>query len=124
MNKKNERIDFSQISQLAKTNPKYASILSSLAQIDSTIKKMIGDEIENLDDGSLYYIKTELMNHCYIVYLYYLPRQLTVATSWTLSDFLLKCENKIIEFDIKVKVEEMINRLKAKKVFNDKINWV
>lgn len=121
---KDEKIDFNQIAQLAKTNPKYASLLSSLAQIDSTIKKMIADEIENIDDGSQYFIKTELMNRCYMVYLYYVPRRLTVATSWTISDFLLKCENKIIEYDIKVRVEQMISRFKAKQVHSDKINWV
>lgn len=124
MDEINEKIDFSQITKLAKANPKYAALLTSLAQIDSTVRKMVADEVENLDDGSLYYIRTELMNKCYIIYLYYLPRKLTVATSWTLGDFLVKCESKTVEYDIKVRVENMINRLKAKKVFNERINWV
>lgn len=110
---------------MAKENPRYAKMFAGLAQIDNIIKKFVEDIICNQADPSIYYIKTELMAQCYTLYLYNAERQATIGVSWPLADFLMKCENKSIEFDVNAKVTQIINKFgEAGLSTGDKINWI
>ena len=123
--KKPDTINLNQLSELARTNPKYAKMFTGLAQIDNYIKKFVKDIVCNQADPSIYYIKTELMAQCYTLYLFNTERQATVGVSWPLVDFLMKCENKSIELDINVKVKKMIAKFGESGLSTgDKINWI
>ena len=122
--KKPDALNLNQLSELARTNPKYARMFAGLAQIDNYIKKFVEDIICNETDHSIYYIKTELMAQCYTLYLFNRERQATIGVSWPLADFLTKCENKTIEYDINIKVKQMIIRFGETGLSTgDKINW-
>lgn len=121
----NNGINLNQLEQLAKQNPKYTQMFAGLAKIDNTIKKFVEDIVCNQVDPSAYYIKTELMSQCYNLYLFNSERQATVGVSWPLIDFLQKCENKTIEYEINTKVIQMINKFgKSNLDTGDKINWI
>lgn len=125
VSKKPDTINLNQLSTMAKENPRYAKMFAGLAQIDNTIKKFVEDIICNQTDPSVYYIKTELMAQCYTLYLYNAERQATIGVSWPLADFLIKCENKTIEFDVNTKVTQIINKFgEAGLSTGDKINWI
>ena len=117
-------INFNQLGELAKANPKYAKMFAGLAQIDNTIKKFIQDIVCNQADPSVYYIKTELMSQCYNLYLFNSERNAIVGVSWPLVDFLQKCENKVIQLEINTKVIQMINKFGEQHLDTDKINWI
>lgn len=123
--KASDAINLNQLAELAKANPKYAKMFAGLAQIDNFVKKFVEDIICNQTDASVYYIKTELMNQCYTLYLYNSERQATVGVSWPLADFLNKCETKTIEYDINTKVTQMIKKFGTSGLSTgDKINWI
>lgn len=123
--KKTDTLNLNQLSELARTNPKYAKMFAGLAQIDNYIKKFVEDIVCNDADPSVYYIKTELMAQCYTLYLFNSERQATIGVSWPLADFLVKCENKTIEFDINAKVRQIIKKFgEAGLSTGDKINWI
>lgn len=123
--KKPDTINLNQLSELARTNPRYAKMFAGLAQIDNYIKKFVRDIICNTTDDSIYYIKTELMAQCYTLYLFNAERQATVGVSWPLVDFLKKCEDKTIEFDINTKVRQMIIKFGETGLSTgDRINWI
>lgn len=123
--KKPETINLNQLSEMARTNPKYAKMFAGLAQIDNYIKKFVQDIVCNQADGSVYYIKTELMAQCYTLYLYNSERQATVGVSWPLVDFLKKCEDKTIEIDMNIKVKQMITKFGESGLSTgDRINWI
>ena len=123
--KKPDTLNLNQLSEMAKANPKYAKMFAGLAQIDNHIKKFVQDIVCNETDPSTYYIKTELMAQCYTLYLYNSERQATVGVSWPLADFLKKCENKTIEFDINIKVKKMITKFGESGLSTgDKITWL
>lgn len=120
-----EAINLNNLAQLAKANPKYAQMFAGLAQIDNFVKDFVKDIVKNTTDDSVYYIKTELMNQCYTLYLFNTERQATVGVSWTLADFLQKCEDKSIEYDMNIKVKKMIEKFgKAGLSTGEKINWI
>jgi hypothetical protein len=123
--KKTDTINLNQLSNLAKSNPRYAKMFAGLAQIDNYVKQFAKDIVCNQTDDSVYYIKTELMAQCYTLYLYNSERQATVGVSWPLVDFLKKCEDKTIEIDMNVKVKQMINKFNENGLSTgDRINWI
>jgi hypothetical protein len=123
--KKADTLNLNQLSELARTNPKYAKMFAGLAQIDNYIKKFVEDIVRNQTDPSIYYIKTELMAQCYTLYLFNSERQATVGVSWPLADFLTKCEDKTIELDMNIKVKRMISKFgEAGLSTGDKITWI
>lgn len=119
-------LNLNDLYKLAKKDPKYTNLYAGLFQIDRQIKNMVSDTIVNLvDDPDMYYSKTLLLNQCYNLYLYNVERQATVGVSWTMADFLLKCENKTIQDDIRDKVTRMVRKFgEANIEGGEKINWV
>jgi hypothetical protein len=119
-------LNLNDLYKLAKKDPKYTNLYAGLFQIDRQIKNMVSDTIVNLvDDPDMYYSKTLLLNQCYNLYLYNVERQATVGVSWTMADFLLKCENKTIQDDIRDKVTRMVRKFgEANIESGEKINWV
>lgn len=123
--KKPDTLNLNQLSELARTNPKYAKMFAGLAQIDNYIKKFVEDIVCNQTDNTVYYIKTELMAQCYTLYLFNSERQATIGVSWPLADFLHKCENKTIEYDINTKVQQMISKFGESGISTgERINWI
>ena len=123
--KKTNVINLNQLSEMAKKNPKYTTVLAGLYKIDNHIKKFAEDIICNQTDHSVYYIKTELMAQCYTLYLFNSERVATVGVSWPLADFLKKCENKTIEYEITEKVIRMIKKFGETGISTgDRINWI
>ncbi len=123
---KPDTLNLNQLAELAKKNPRYAKMFAGLAQIDNSIKKFVEDIVCNqVDNQATYYIKTELMSQCYTLYLYNSERQATVGVSWPLVDFLKKCEDKTIEYDVNGKVIKMIKRFGDTGLSTgNKINWI
>ena len=100
-------------------------MLQGLYSIDVIIKNFVSNTIENYDDSSLYYIKTELMSQCYNLYLYSIERQAIVGVTWELTDFLTKCETKLIESDVEKKTIKMLEKFKQQKLMlGERINWI
>lgn len=125
ISKTSDGINLNSLAQLAKTNPKYAKLFAGLAQIDNSIKDFVKDIICNIADDKVYYVKTELMSQCYTLYLFNSERQATVGVSWPLADFLEKCENKKIEYDVNLKVRKMVLKFNEKDLpSGDKIIWI
>lgn len=123
--RRTDTLNLNQLSELARNNPKYAKMFTGLAQIDNHIKKFVEDIVCNTTDCSIYYIKTELMAQCYTLYLFNAERQATVGVSWPLAIFLQKCENMTIEYDINIKVKQMIDKFGETGLkTGDKINWI
>ena len=100
-------------------------MLSFNESIDNYIKKFVEDIVCSQADPSVYYIKTELMAQCYTLYLYNSERQATVGVSWPLVDFLKKCEDRTIEYDINLKVRQMIVKFGESGISTgERINWI
>ena len=118
-------INLNELGTLAKANPKYATLLGELAGIDQFIKNFATDTITNYDESYRYYIKTELLNQCYNLYLYNSERNITIGKSWLFDDFLNKCQSKMIEKDVEKTVLSMIYKFKNDTKLNEnKINWI
>lgn len=118
-------INLSQLSVLAKKNPKYARMFAGLAQIDNSIKKFVEDIVCNqVGDSSIYYIKTELASQCYNLYLYNVERHVTIGMSWLLVEFLQRCEDKTIEYEMNDKVTRMIKMFDKKNLSTSETNWL
>lgn len=117
-------INLNDLGLLAKSNPKYAELLGQLAGIDLQIKRFASDAVERFGDASIYYIKTELLNSCYNLYLFNRERNITLGYSWLFDDFLLKCQNKFIETEVEKVVQTMISISGTKKMKESKINWI
>jgi len=117
-------INLNDLQSLAKQNPKYASLLGELAGIDQIIKNTINDTITEIADPNVYYVKTELLNRCYNLYLYNSERNATVGYAWLFSDFLSKCQNKMIQSDVDIITKRMINEFNKPKISESKINWI
>lgn len=117
-------INLNDLGTLAKSNPKYATLFGELAGIDQFIKNFVNDTITNYADPSTYYIKTELLNQCYNLYLFNSEHNATVGHSWIFEDFLQKCQSKMIEKDVEVSVLKMIDKFNNEKLNEKKINWI
>ena len=125
MNKNKLGLNLNDLSLLARKNPKYAKLLGELAGIDQIIKNFANDIITNYSDSNVYFIKTELLNQCYNLYLYNSERNATIGYSWLFDDFLTKCQTKVIEKDVEKAVKKMIDSFNNdKKLSEKKINWI
>lgn len=111
--------------ELSKKDTKYKKLFMGLAMIDNTTQNIIKDAIANsVSNVDEYYIKTELSNHCYSVYVYNINSNATVGYSWLLSDFLNMCSDKRIESSIKDTVKKILKGFDKKNISTTKINWV
>ena len=117
-------INLNDLGYLAKVNPKYASLFGELAGIDQFIKNFANDTITNYADPSVYFIKTELLNQCYNLYLFNSEHNVTIGHSWIFEDFLQKCQTKMIEKDVEKAVLKMIDKFNNEKLSEKKINWI
>lgn len=117
-------INLNDLGGLAKQNPKYAELFGQLAGIDQLIKNFAGHIIETYADPNVYYIKTELLNQCYNLYLYNIERNITIGHSWLFDDFLNKCQTKLIEREVEKAIKSMINKFdNDSRLSENKINW-
>lgn len=111
--------------ELSKKNTKYKKLFTGLAMIDKTTQDIIKDTVANsVNNVDEYYIKTELSNHCYSVYIYNTDSNATVGYSWLLSEFLNMCSSKTIESNIQDKVKKILKEFNKKNISTTKINWV
>ena len=121
-------INLNDLPELAKKNPKYASMFGSLKAIDTKIKEYAKDIVEQrASNPPAVYIKTELMGQCFNLYLFSTETKLTVGTIWPLVDFLEKCEKQTIEYDVQERIIKMLVRLgkpKTRRTDTDKIIWI
>lgn len=118
-------INLNDLGQLAKANPKYATLFGEIAGMDKVIKQFATDTVTNYADPSVYYIKTELLNQCYNLYLYNTERNMTIGKGWLFNDFLQKCQTKMIEKEVQDAVLSMINKFNNDtKLSENKINWL
>ena len=118
-------INLNDLGQLAKANPKYATLFGELAGVDQIIKNFATDTITNYADPNIYYIKTELLNQCYNLYLYNAERNITIGKGWLFDDFLQKCQSKMIEKDVESTILAMIDKFNNDtKLSENKINWI
>jgi hypothetical protein len=111
--------------EMAKQNTQYKALFTGLAMIDQTmqtfVKEIIADSVKNVDE---YYIKTEIMNQCYSVYIFNSTQNATVGFSWAMADFLDKCSNKKLEVDTNAKVKKALLKFNDKGLSTTKTNWV
>jgi len=125
MTKQQLGINLNDLNKLATANPKYAALLGELAGIDKLIKQFASDTVTNYADPNVYFIKTELLNQCYNLYLYNAERNVTVGKSWLFDDFLNKCQSKMIENEIENAVLNIIDKVNNDSKLNEtKINWI
>jgi hypothetical protein len=125
MTKQQLGINLNDLNKLATANPKYATLLGELAGIDKLIKQFASDTVTNYADPNVYFIKTELLNQCYNLYLYNAERNVTVGKSWLFDDFLNKCQSKMIENEIENAVLNIIDKVNNDSKLNEtKINWI
>ena len=118
-------INLNDLGELAKANPKYATLFGEIAGVDKVIKQFATDTVTNYADPSVYYIKTELLNQCYNLYLYNSERNITIGKGWLFEDFLQKCQSKMIEKDIEKTIISMIDKFNNDTKLNgNKINWI
>lgn len=119
-------INMADLEKLAHNNPKYTRLYAGLAGIDSGIKKMVTDTIEEYaSNPAVFYIKTILMNQCYIVQIYDGDTQCIIGTSWPLANFLEECQSKTIQLDVVDRVKKIINKFGTPGLSKgDKINWI
>ena len=118
-------ITLNDLINLSKKNTKYKALFTGLAMIDKTmnsfIKDIIKDSVSNVDE---YYIKTEMMNQCYSVYIFNTSRNATVGFSWPMADFLTMCSDKKLELDTNIKVKKALLKFKEKGLSTTKPNWI
>ena len=111
--------------ELSKKDTKYKSLFTGLAIIDQTmqnfIKDIIEDSVSNVND---YYIKTELMNQCYSVYIFNISQNATVGFSWPMADFLTMCANKTLELETNTKIKKALLKFQEKGLSTTKTNWI
>ena len=118
-------INLNDLGELAKANPKYATLFGEIAGVDKVIKQFATDTVANYADPNVYYIKTELLNQCYNLYLYNSERNITIGKGWLFEDFLQKCQSKMIEKDIEKTIISMIDKFNNDTKLNgNKINWI
>ena len=99
---------------MAKRYPQYTKIFSSLFQIDKFIKDVLATIINNqASNPSAYSVKTEFNSNVYYLYLYNSELKSTMCTLWTIDDLLDKCRNKVIEFEINIKVMDMLSEFNS-----------
>ena len=111
--------------ELSKKDTKYKSLFTGLAIIDQTmqnfIKDIIADSVSDIND---YYIKTEIMNQCYSVYIFSISQNVTVGFSWTMADFLSMGANKKLELETNTKIKKVLLKFQEKGLSPNKTNWI
>lgn len=118
-------MNLNDLMEMAKQNTQYKALFTGLAIIDKTIqsfvKDIIEDSVSNVQD---YYIKTEIMNQCYSVYIFSTEQNATVGFSWPMAEFLQKCSGKNLEVDTNMKVKKALLKFKEKGLSTTKTNWI
>lgn len=118
-------INMNDLHELAKSSPKHAQLLLGLSQIDASVKRQARETIEaKANEPGDYYIKTELFNHCYNMYLYNKSVNATVGTTWTLTDLLTQCSNKTMLWSVESITLKAIEKLGEKKLKSTKTYWI
>lgn len=113
--------------ELSKNSEKHKKLFNGLALIDKTMQGMVRDILLNEIKGNIdeYFIKTEIMNQCYSLYIFNQAQQVTIGVSWPLADFLMLCSNKGLELDLQFKVKRILKRFTEKGLrIGNHINWV
>ena len=111
--------------ELSKQNTQYKSLFTGLAMIDKTMQNFIKDIIkDSVSDIDNYYIKTEMMNQCYSVYIFNSSQNVTIGFSWPMADFLTMCSGKNLELEANTKVKKVLLKFKEKGLSTTKINWI
>lgn len=111
--------------ELSKKDTQYKSLFTGLAMIDQTmqnfIKDIIKDSVSNIDE---YYIKTEIMNQCYSVYVFNTSQNATVGFSWPMADFLTMCSGKNLELETNTKVKKVLLKFQERGLSTTRTNWI
>ena len=111
--------------EMAKQNTQYKSLFTGLAIIDQTmqnfIKDIMKDSVNNVDE---YYIKTEIMNQCYSVYIFNANQNVTVGFSWPMADFLSMCANKKLEVETNTQIKKVLLKFNERGLSTTKVNWI
>lgn len=112
--------------ELAKHSEQHKQLFYGLALVDKTMQDLVKNIMlsEIQEDIDEYYIKTDIMNQCYSLYVFNKVRQITIGVSWTLADFLLLCSNKQINIEIELKVKQIIKKFNEKGLSVGRINWI
>lgn len=111
--------------ELSKKNTKYKALFTGLAMIDQTMQNFIKDIIkDSVTDVDEYYIKTEIMNQCYSVYIFNTSHNATVGFSWPMADFLSMCANKKLEVETNMKIKKVLLKFQEKGLSTTKTNWI
>lgn len=110
-----EGINIDDLQDAAQLTPQYTRLFIGITQIDKLIKQVVTDTVEsNADNPSAYYVKTELIDMDYALYLFNAEQDATVGTRWRIDMFLDKCKDKTIEFDVQTKVVRMLKKFGSK----------
>ena len=111
--------------ELSKKDSKYKALFTGLAMIDKTmqsfVKDIIKDSVSNIDE---YYIKTEIMNQCYSVYIFNTSHNATVGFSWPMAEFLTMCNDKKLELETNIKIKKALLKFQEKGLSSTKTNWI
>lgn len=111
--------------ELSKQNTQYKSLFTGLAMIDQTMQNFVKDIIkDSVTDIDNYYIKTEIMNQCYSVYVFNSSQNVTVGFSWPMADFLTMCSGKNLELETNTKIKKVLLKFKEKGLSTTKTNWI
>lgn len=120
-------MSLSDLLELSKHSEKHKKLFNGLALIDKTMQGMVKDILLNeiQDDVGEYFIKTEIMNQCYSLYIFNRTQQVTVGVSWPLADFLMLCAKQGLEIDLQIKVKRMLKKFTEKGLSTgSRTNWI
>lgn len=122
-------ISLNDLIELSKKDTQYKKLFTGLAMIDQTMrslsKDIISDIITDDEKAKEYYIKTEIMNKCYSLYIFNSIQQVTIGVSWPLADFLTLCSTKSLEFELQLKIKRIISKFNDKGLSTgNRINWL
>lgn len=112
----------------AKHSKEHKKLFTGLALIDKTVqdfvKDIMGDVVPG-DEITEFFIKTELMNQCYSLYIFNRTQQVTIGMSWPMADFLTMCSKKTLEMELNTKVRRIFLKFKDKGLSTgNRINWL
>lgn len=120
-------VNTNELLKLAKADPSRTQLYLGLHKIDTLIKDLVANTIEESNNNPKdYYIKTEITGQCYILQLFSAYTNGCCGTIWPLADFLISCENKTIEMEVVNKTKLILSKLNTtkKKYKSDKdIIW-
>lgn len=118
-------ISLNDLPKLAKANPKYMNLYVGLYKIDEMIKTMIRDTVEShADNPDAYYVKTTLCDNCYLMEVYNSETAYAMGTAWNMAEFLEKCQDGRIEFEVISKTKKMIDSFKTDPINHTKTIWI